>query len=156
MTAQKSANEYQVGGSHYHNENGYPHWDLCITLPLSYLEGQTTKYVVRHKEKGGVEDLKKALHYLNKLEEDGSLLPRSLTHAEILTEVCRFSEANGLNEFERGYVQLLSTWTKKEELIGARFILFQLLAEAERVEPRAVPLTEENHYSPRQGDPLGR
>jgi len=36
---------------------------------LGYLEGNVVKYVSRWKDKGGLEDLKKAQHYLTKLIE---------------------------------------------------------------------------------------
>lgn len=32
-----------------------------------FLQGNIIKYIARHQEKGGVADLKKALHYLTKL-----------------------------------------------------------------------------------------
>jgi hypothetical protein len=44
-------------------------WDFIIANNLGYLEGNIIKYVTRHKEKGGIEDLKKAQHYLQKLIE---------------------------------------------------------------------------------------
>lgn len=34
---------------------------------LGFCEGNVVKYVCRHKAKGGVEDLKKARHYLDLL-----------------------------------------------------------------------------------------
>lgn len=43
---------------------------------IGFLEGNVIKYVCRYKEKNGVEDLKKALHYLECLierEEDGTI-----------------------------------------------------------------------------------
>ena len=36
---------------------------------LGYLEGNIVKYVSRWKDKGGVDDLRKAQHYLTKLIE---------------------------------------------------------------------------------------
>jgi hypothetical protein len=36
---------------------------------LGYLEGNIVKYVSRWKDKGGVDDLRKARHYLDKLIE---------------------------------------------------------------------------------------
>ena len=63
-----SANETQVAGSHYQTE--YQHWDAVLDiLENRYLEGQVTKYVTRWRKKNGVEDLRKALHFLDKLIE---------------------------------------------------------------------------------------
>jgi hypothetical protein len=62
------ANEQQVGGAHYAVKAIQP-WDYIIANNLGYLEGNIVKYVSRWKDKGGVEDLKKAQHYLQKLIE---------------------------------------------------------------------------------------
>lgn len=63
-----SANDTQEGGSHYKNMTMQP-WDYIIANNLGYLEGNIVKYVTRYKHKNGVEDLKKARHYLDKLIE---------------------------------------------------------------------------------------
>jgi len=62
------ANEKQVGGAHYAVKAIQP-WDYIIANDLGYLEGNIVKYVSRWKDKGGIEDLKKAQHYLQKLIE---------------------------------------------------------------------------------------
>ena len=63
-----TANEEQVGGRHYVEKAIQP-WDYIIANNMGYLEGNIIKYVSRYKEKGGVEDLIKAAHYLDKLIE---------------------------------------------------------------------------------------
>ena len=63
-----NANKQQVGGAHYATKSIQP-WDYIIANDLGYLEGNIIKYVSRWKDKGGVEDLKKAQHYLQKLIE---------------------------------------------------------------------------------------
>ena len=62
------ANEKQVGGAHYAVKAIQP-WDFIIANNLGYLEGNIIKYVSRWKDKGGIEDLKKAQHYMQKLIE---------------------------------------------------------------------------------------
>ena len=62
------ANANQVGGEHYRNKAIQP-WDYIVSNNLGYLEGCIVKYVSRYKEKGGVQDLEKAVHYLQKLIE---------------------------------------------------------------------------------------
>ena len=62
------ANAQQVGGAHYAVKAIQP-WDFIIANNLGYLEGNIVKYITRWKDKGGVEDLKKARHYLDKLIE---------------------------------------------------------------------------------------
>ena len=61
------ANDMQVGGNHYSKE--YQHWDFAIDTHMPYVIGCTTKYISRWQQKNGIEDLNKAIHYLDKAEE---------------------------------------------------------------------------------------
>jgi len=58
----------QVGGSHYLGKAIQP-WDYIAANRLGYFEGNVVKYVTRWRERGGVADLEKAKHYLEKLIE---------------------------------------------------------------------------------------
>jgi len=62
------ANDVQVAGTHYKGKAIQP-WDYIVGNNLGYLEGNIVKYVSRWKDKGGVDDLRKARHYLDKLIE---------------------------------------------------------------------------------------
>lgn len=63
-----TANEEQHGGRHYITKPIQP-WDYIIANGMGYLEGNIVKYISRYKEKGGLDDLLKASHYLEKLIE---------------------------------------------------------------------------------------
>ena len=63
-----SANDEQVGGEHYKSKTIQP-WDAILDWGCGFLDGNVIKYVARYRLKGGVEDLKKARHYLDKLIE---------------------------------------------------------------------------------------
>lgn len=65
----KTANARQVGGAHY-GLNDVQHWDLVVLFGWDYFQGQIIKYVMRHKKKHGLEDLKKASHFLEKYIEE--------------------------------------------------------------------------------------
>ncbi len=56
----------QVGGSHY-KDRGIQPIEYMMSNELGYAEGAVVKYVTRWKDKGGVEDLKKAKHFLEML-----------------------------------------------------------------------------------------
>lgn len=58
----------QVGGDHY-AKLAVQTWDYIAANNLGYFEGNVIKYVSRWRDKGGVEDLEKAKHYLEKLIE---------------------------------------------------------------------------------------
>jgi hypothetical protein len=61
-------NSRQVGGDHYKGKTVQP-WDFIAANELGFFEGNVVKYVTRWKDKGGVQDLHKARHYLDKLIE---------------------------------------------------------------------------------------
>jgi hypothetical protein len=58
--------ETQVGGDHY-KDNKIQVWDAIHDWGLGYFSGNVVKYVARHQKKNGVEDLKEARRYLDKL-----------------------------------------------------------------------------------------
>jgi hypothetical protein len=64
-----NANARQVGGAHYKLEGATEHWDFAAERGYDYFQGVITKYVDRWKRKAGLEDLKKAQHYLEKYIE---------------------------------------------------------------------------------------
>lgn len=63
------ANERQVGGEHY-KKKAIQHWDYAASNNFDYFQGQITKYVSRWKDKNGLQDLEKAMHFLEKYIED--------------------------------------------------------------------------------------
>jgi hypothetical protein len=63
-----SALEKQVGGSHYRDMVIQP-VEYILANGLGFIEGCVVKYVSRHRAKGGVEDLRKARHFLDLLIE---------------------------------------------------------------------------------------
>ena len=56
------ATDNQVGGSHYKDCKIMP-IEYIYKNKLDFLEGNVVKYITRHKLKGGVEDIKKVIHY---------------------------------------------------------------------------------------------
>ena len=81
-----SANETQVGGDHYKDKAIQP-WDYITGNGLAYLEGCIVKYISRHREKGGLEDLHKAKHYLDKLIEVEEAKTPKVSRAQIVAEL---------------------------------------------------------------------
>lgn len=57
----------QVGGDHYRTPTGIPeHWDIAWALGWDFFQYQITKYIWRWKDKGGIQDLRKAQDFLRK------------------------------------------------------------------------------------------
>lgn len=124
------ANEKQVGGLHYKTE--YEHWDLAVTIPLAYLEGCITKYVSRSRKKQGIQDLQKAMHYLEKLTEVADFkLARNLTVPEIHSEVNRFCLANSLSLLEEEFIVTMCIYDNTVDLHNARCLLEEIITETE-------------------------
>ena len=61
-------NAIQYGGTHYKVLAIEP-WDYVAANNLGFFEGNAIKYLTRWRDRGGVEDLKKAKHYIDKLIE---------------------------------------------------------------------------------------
>lgn len=70
------ANATQVGGNHYKGLPLEP-WDLTTLNALNPHQHEICAYVQRYPEKGGVEDLKKARHWLDKLIEVETLFEQT-------------------------------------------------------------------------------
>jgi hypothetical protein len=58
----------QEGGSHYKNFEIQP-IEFIHKNNIPFIEGNIIKYILRHKQKNGIEDLKKAKHYIDLLIE---------------------------------------------------------------------------------------
>jgi len=56
--------DIQIGGSHYKNLEIQP-IDYILGNQLGYCEANVVKYVSRWQSKGGIDDLRKAKHYID-------------------------------------------------------------------------------------------
>ena len=63
-----SAYKKQIGGSHYKTMKIQPS-KFINDNKLLFAEGNAIKYICRHAYKGGKEDLKKAIHYIEMIIE---------------------------------------------------------------------------------------
>lgn len=63
----------QVGGTHYLSKAVQPWEAMAAWLTKEefqgFLRGNVIKYIARCNDKGGIEDIKKARHYIDKLIE---------------------------------------------------------------------------------------
>ena len=59
-------NDIQHGGDHYKKYGDLQPWDVITQWKLGYLDGTALKYIARWKDKNGIEDLRKAIHFLQK------------------------------------------------------------------------------------------
>lgn len=59
---------HQIGGDHYRKRSIQP-IDFILANDLGFCEGNAIKYLVRWKDKNGLQDLEKAKHYVEFLIE---------------------------------------------------------------------------------------
>lgn len=105
-----SANSHQIAGSHYAGE--YQHWDLVIDLKIPYMPAQVIRYVYRWRKKGGVQDLRKAKHFIQKMNERLDDLPEISAPDMVPTEklegaLARFLDSNEVPAIEREIITVL-------------------------------------------------
>lgn len=58
----------QEGGDHYSKMAIQP-LEFILANELRFCEGEVIKYVCRHRDKGGAESLRKAIHYIEAIIE---------------------------------------------------------------------------------------
>lgn len=63
-----SAKNTQISGNHYSKQKIQP-IEYILENRLGYCEGNVVKYITRWRDKNGVDDLRKAKHYIDFLIE---------------------------------------------------------------------------------------
>lgn len=127
-----SANDRQEGGRHY--QRTYQHWDWVARIGMDYFLAATTKYLDRYRDKNGLLDLKKALHYLDKFIELSPMFApaRALAnHGWIREETASFLGCRDIPETERSIFILLGNWQTPYDLNRARKLLADVVAVIE-------------------------
>lgn len=62
-------NNKQVGGSHYKDMKIQP-VDFIVANSIPYREANAIKYICRHQSKNKLEDIEKAIHYLEMIRDE--------------------------------------------------------------------------------------
>lgn len=149
-----SANDRQVGGSHYAAE--LQHWDMIEDHGIGYLEGCASKYASRWRKKNGVQDLEKGLHYTEKLVEKadyGSM--QRFPRGEVPTGViAKFVIANDLELKEHAILLALLRWRVVGDLRYAVRLFQQLIQEATN-DPTPAVRADVNLDATGDGEPAG-
>ena len=80
--------EKQVGGNHYQTMKIQPA-EFINKNEMKFAEGNAIKYICRHVNKGGLQDLQKAKHYIDMIiERDyGDEAEKSKVFDQVLKEV---------------------------------------------------------------------
>lgn len=130
-----SANDRQVGGTHY--KASYIHWDFVLAVGMQYLEGNATKYLARWNKKGvALLDLEKALHYVEKLDECSALVALQCksrpSRVWVAYETHEFCKANDISGYAQEAVTHLALWETTDALKRAATCIRALITEVKR------------------------
>ena len=141
-------NSIQVGGTHYKTK--FQHWDFDIkVLGGRYLEGCATKYISRWRKKNGLEDLKKSVHYVQKMID-------LIQHGEYLSPLHRsrhfdpkgaiemFCQANALQPDECSVMRLISDWSGIHDLEVAVDQIQAMVAREQAIADEIAQMHQEN------------
>lgn len=137
MTTRKEVNKRQVGGEHY-KLTSYQHWDwMADNFGPEYYIGQITKYLIRWKNKNGVQDLMKADHYLEKMiqltiQRGKNFLPRR--YGPPLNTSLMIEQYN-CGSVEAGLLLGFTMYSSVSELQTMQRALDLLIQEAEKSQP---------------------
>lgn len=123
----------QIGGNHY-NKGICQHWDWAAKTGLGYLEGCATKYLVRWREKNGLEDLLKCKTYIQKIIENIDYLQPAGSRPNWSLKIrSRFLDDAGLLENDRDLeakiITRLDIWANVNDLNYALKYLDKLIEE---------------------------
>ena len=124
-----SANSRQVGGTHYMKGGEYQHWDYITNYHgPSYLIGCATKYLMRWRNKNGVEDLKKARHYCEKLYEVSQHhQPIPFDHVGLK----HFLIVNDVHKEDGKVIEQIVSWQQPDDFNVAIYMIRLLIKNAD-------------------------
>lgn len=129
-----SANDKQVGGTHY-KTSGVGHWDYAVEVNVPNLEYAATKYISRWRKKNGLQDLQKALHYIEKRIESiftcKGIVRGARKNEKMFNSFCL---DNSLSAEERLLCDTVMHWKRGDELVCAADKLKQYIEQIERQE----------------------
>lgn len=139
------ANDVQIGGTHYKTK--YEHWDFAFDTGMGYFDGCATAYVTRWRTKDGVKDLKKARHFIVKMQELG---PRSWPARTQFDYglVRRYIVANDLHEIEATIIEALAFGPSGGSFVLKDCIrLIDVLIAAAEQDTTGAPRTDSNKHA---------
>lgn len=113
----------QVGGSHYAAE--LQHWDVMEDFDIEYLLATASKYIMRWRKKGGLQDLKKSMSYIDRKLEENDIVRRVVSEGVLN----RLADQYDLQGEERQILFLLHS--SNNDINLAKRVLTRLIDEVE-------------------------
>lgn len=136
-------NDTQVGGVHYKKATFQP-WDWEL-YGVGGWQQSIVKYVVRYKDKNGLQDLKKALHYLEKLRFHAASgeVENNNPHMR-LSLIYRFLEENQCDVHQREAIKFTLLWRDVTDINNAVVYvraLMEAIAPTQEIQIVSKPTT---------------
>lgn len=123
-------NEVQVGGDHYKGVDFQP-WDwarnVSGTQGLGYYEVSAISYIARFRKKGGIEDLEKVLHYIDKMLFCWRAGEYANRCTATLLRIRDFNRQNECDRFQSEAIHFLVAWREGDELVETKKIVEELI-----------------------------
>lgn len=121
-----SALNQQIGGEHY-KKLLYQPIMFISKMHLSFSQGCIVKYVSRYKQKNGIEDLKKAIHYCKLAQEVLDYSPLRawwfcLWHNKTEKELLKYYKCNELSSYAEDCIRH-TVYCNFEEAITDLYLL---------------------------------
>lgn len=123
----------------HYNRGRIEVWNYIADRAMNYFEGNIVKYVARYAHKNGIEDLKKALAYTNKLislVRDHPRYPQPWELEGCVYEPLEFILDQGMGFLEGKVVVTVSTYKTVNDLMEVRECLENLIQHHEDVSPK--------------------
>lgn len=138
-----SANSKQVNGTHY-KKLAYEPWDLALNIGMNGVMLFLTKYIVRWRDKNGIEDLEKALHCIEKLQEFGFLNIKGFFITKVIKLIMSYFGLGKYLGYTKKKIQKLDMFCEQLPLNEALIIKKAALGEFEdaKAEIRKLILEE--------------
>lgn len=119
-------NDTQIGGEHYKKATFQP-WDWALQRhgSLGHYEVSIIQYVTRFREKGGKQDLEKAMHYLDKMiyEHSRNDYYNMANKLRGSTQLTMFRDQNKIDKYQSQVVHLMAIWHDVSDLEMAKSII---------------------------------
>lgn len=123
------ANTKQVGGTHYMKGGEYQHWDYITNYyGPGYLIGCATKYLLRWRNKNGIEDLKKAAHYCEKLVE---VTQHYQPEPHDAVGLKHFLIVNDVGKEDAKIIEKIVSWQKPDDFNIAIYMIRMMIKNAD-------------------------
>lgn len=128
-----SANDIQIGGTHYQRGGKGQHWDFAPANNMGGLEFNCSKYICRWEHKDGLKDLQKANHYIDKiieLHKRGYCNQANPLYSGDFNSLKNYARRINLSRTEYQIVWAMLFWSVESELLEAKERIVTLMKDA--------------------------